>query len=88
MGENPRWISLKIVEPPRVTHYPKLVISIPKSVVRLATRRNRLKRLVREAVRHGGYVEPSGKVYWFRVRGAVPERLSLNVVASQIKSLF
>ena len=44
-----------------------LLISIPKKAVRLATHRNRLKRLIREAFRENKEVR-GGNVYYFRVR--------------------
>jgi hypothetical protein len=90
MGGHTPWISLKIVEPMagRHPHSPALVISIPKRVVRLATRRNRIKRLVREAVRQKGLAGVSGKIYRFQIRGAVPARLDLKVVASEIANLL
>jgi ribonuclease P protein component len=43
----PDWLALKVVDAPSGAVF----FSVPKKVVRLATRRNRLKRLLREAVR-------------------------------------
>ena len=70
------WLSLKIEDKPIAGNdfvvgaglkpAPTLLISIPKKTVRLATRRNRLKRLIREAFRKKSGLEP-GKTYLFQV---------------------
>lgn len=52
-GAEARWLSVKMV-PAADARSSKAHISIPKKVVRLATRRNRLKRLLREALRESG----------------------------------
>jgi RNase P protein component len=45
----------------------KIFILIPKKIVRLATRRNRIRRLIREAVRMETFFKSAGKIYSFRV---------------------
>ena len=66
----PMWLSLKIQDkaswPAGKPESPLLLISIPKKIVRLAVQRNRLKRLVREAFRKKGCLDPE-KAYLFRV---------------------
>ena len=71
------WLSLKIQEKPIAGNdsvvgaglkpAPTLLISVPKKTVRLATRRNRLKRLIREAFRKKNDLE-MGKAYIFQVK--------------------
>ena len=63
------WLSLKISNKPGPESQPQkasLLVSIPKKTVRLATRRNRLKRLIREAFRNEALVRRE-KIYEFRV---------------------
>jgi RNase P protein component len=54
-------------------------------VVPLATRRNRIKRLIREAVRGSAFFEAE-KVYTFKVR-KFPEDLNLALVRKEIDEL-
>ena len=63
-----RWLSLKISET-GVLKVPNLrpVISIPKKIVRLATRRNRLRRLIREASRGDDFFGQTGQGFYFKV---------------------
>ena len=49
------WLSLKTQDSPR----PRVFISVPKKIVPLAVDRNRIKRLIREAVRRRG--DPPGR---------------------------
>ena len=46
---------------------PLIFISIPKKTVHLATDRNRIRRLIREATRNNSCFKDQGKVYLFRV---------------------
>ncbi len=69
MPEVKDWLSLKVSsksKPSSESLKTSLLISIPKKTVRLSTRRNRLKRLIREAFRKEGLVN-SEKIYQFRV---------------------
>jgi ribonuclease P protein component len=60
-----------------------LRISVPKKIVRLAVRRNRVKRLIREATRKdGAFAGP--KLYSFRVH-SLPERLTLPEVRAAVE---
>jgi len=45
-------------------------ISVPKRIVKLATRRNRIKRLLREAVRQDPYFKRGGVIFEFKVTAA------------------
>ncbi len=69
MPETEGWLSLKCQEKPRSmvsVEKASLLISIPKKVVFLATERNKIKRLIREAFRHRMSLN-SKKAYLFRV---------------------
>ncbi len=65
------WLSLKVSDPsnPLSGGKPGVFISVPKKVVRLAKDRNRLKRLIREALRaeSAPKIFPDKKVYYLRV---------------------
>ncbi len=64
------WLSLKVrwVADPKDAHRRQPVfISIPKKAVPLATSRNRLKRLIREAIRKDVFFQDKRRVYWMRV---------------------
>ena len=58
------WLSLKVSI--KEKSVPVLLISVPKKIVSLATRRNRLKRLIREVFRQEAFFDQD-KVYQFRV---------------------
>ena len=58
------WLSLKISNKERSV--PVLLISVPKKIVSLATRRNRIKRLIREVFRKETFFDKD-KIYQFRV---------------------
>ena len=83
------WLSLKVSD--KVTLgdkvlKPGLFISVPKKVVSLATKRNRLKRLIREAVRVEGRFQKRDQVYYFRVR-EWPGEIGLSDVKKMIAGL-
>ena len=66
-----------------------LRISVPKKIVRLATRRNRIKRLIREAWRLGAPLSKNpGKVYLFRVEKMPARDLGLKDAQSAVKNLL
>lgn len=63
------WLNLRVsnqLKPGNHSRKVSLLISIPKKIIRLATRRNRLKRLVREVFRKEAAID-LGKIYQFRV---------------------
>ena len=69
MPEVKGWLNLKVsdqAKPGNHSRKASLLISIPKKIVKLATRRNRLKRLVREAFRKEVAIDLD-KIYQFRV---------------------
>ena len=67
------WLCLKISRKLDSKPGPEKVsvfISVPKRVVALATQRNRIKRLIREAVRQDLFFGSREKAYFFRVTRA------------------
>ena len=89
MPSGDTWLSLEVSEhvafKDRILK-PGVFISVPKKVVPLATRRNRLKRLIREAVRADDYFQKRDKVYYFRIR-EWPGEIRLNDVKKMIARL-
>ena len=83
------WLSLRVSDK-KISqgHADKhaLLISIPKKNVRLATQRNRLKRLLREAVRGDDFFKDPGKVYHFKI-GSPPRGLKLRDVLGSLETL-
>ena len=74
------WLSCEVSEKdarqPRSVK-PSIFISIPKKAVHLATDRNRIRRLIREATRKNSYFKGQDKVYLFRVlKAPLKPRLS------------
>lgn len=65
---------------------PRVFISVPKKVVRLATQRNRVKRLLREAIRLDGRFLREGQVYHFRVAKPLQED-GLEAVRRSVRQL-
>lgn len=63
-----------------------LFFVIPKKTVRLATQRNRIKRLIREAVRGEERFNDASRSYWFRVVEK-PEVLDFHEVKEAIRRL-
>ena len=59
--------------------------AVPKKVLPLATRRNRMKRLIREAIRGDVFFDRQ-KIYTFKVR-RVPKILDLATVQKAINEL-
>jgi hypothetical protein len=62
-----RWLSLTVLDP-SPSPKARVHISIPKRAVKLAVRRNRLKRVLREAVRQDPFFGKKG-VYRLKVNG-------------------
>lgn len=83
------WFSFEVSEKdPRKTGSakPLIFISIPKKAVHLATDRNRIKRLIREAVRENSCFKDPSKVYLFRVLKA-PSKPRLSQVQGLLKKM-
>ena len=84
------WLSLKISQKTDPDKRPKALvfISVPKKIVALATRRNRLKRLIRETVRQDNFFKDPSKVFSFRVmRMPDMKTLGLQAVKETVVSL-
>ena len=83
-----QWLSLKVLESPLpdpISRPPKVYISIPKSTVKLAVMRNRLKRVLREAVKRDVFFE-NDKVYRLRVN-ALPRSVDLTTAQKVLNGL-
>ena len=83
------WLSLKVSDKVTIGDRvlkPGLFVSVPKKIVPLATKRNRLKRLIREAVRADDYFKKHDKVYYFRIR-EWPGEIRLSDVKKMIARL-
>ena len=61
-----------------------MLIAVPKKVVPLATRRNRIKRLIREVTRKDAAFG-AAKIYSFRVLSAPAENLTLREVQTAVE---
>ncbi len=59
-------------------------VSVPKRIVKLATQRNRIKRLVREAVRKDPYFDRVGFIFELKVTAA-PKTPGLSEVKDLIE---
>ena len=83
-----RWLSLTVS--PNVPHTkPRKApyfISIPKKIVRQAVRRNRIKRVLKEALRARGAL-PGGRVHFFKVTQA-PEGVDLGMAKRALNELL
>ncbi|HTL70591.1 MAG TPA: ribonuclease P protein component [Candidatus Eisenbacteria bacterium] len=83
-GRTSSWLHLTVLDRSESPSRHVLHISVPKKFVPLATRRNRVKRLLREALR--ALPLKSGKLYQFRVRRA-PKDPTLAEVKTLVKDL-
>lgn len=84
----PSWLALKVTDAAKTPDAaPKgaVFISVPKKVVRLATRRNRLKRLLREATRSKAV--KSRRTLLFRVT-RFPGDIGLAEASSAVERLL
>lgn len=75
-----RWLSLTVS-----AGKPQVLISIPKKVVRLAVRRNRIRRVLREALRQEPFT-PS-KTHIFKVFRS-PEEVDLHIARKAVHELL
>ena len=84
-----RWLSLTVLDrknPENRGKTPPFFISVPKKIVRRAVRRNRIKRVLREALRHETLLQ-DGKTYTFKVVKA-PETVDLKVAKQAVHELL
>lgn len=84
-----RWLSLTVSEEKSPKHNAarqRFLISIPKAIVRLAVRRNRIKRVLREALRNKSYFKEN-KVYIFKVL-RWPDKINLENARDAVHELF
>ena len=84
-----RWLSLRVSEEKTLENKarkPLFLISIPKKVVRLAVRRNRIRRVLREALRNKPFFE-GNKTYVFKVLRS-PEQVDLESTRLIVHELF
>ena len=84
-----RWLSLRVSEgnnPESKARKSLFLISIPKKVVRLAVRRNRIKRVLREALRNKSFFEEN-KTYLFKVTRS-PEKVDLESARLALHEIF
>ena len=84
------WLVLKVLpltEGPDSRLKRRLLISVPKKIIRLASRRNRLKRLLRETFRLDLGLGSDEKVLHFKVAGDPGKHIGLNEVRLAVKKL-
>ena len=84
-----RWLVLKVSEekrPQSTVRKAPFLISIPKKVVRLAVRRNRIKRVLREALKDRPFLGRN-KVYVFKVM-RFPKKVSLESARLAVHELL
>jgi len=84
------WLSLRISERSTIkkgSQGPLIYISVPKKTVRLATRRNYIKRLIKEALRTGNFIKDNDRTYSFRVM-SVPEGLDFETVKRSLDRIL
>ena len=83
-----QWLSLTVSEPKtqkKSSVSRPFFISVPKKVVAKAVRRNRLRRVLREALRRR--VFPAGRLHVFRVTRA-PETVNLQTATEALNELL
>lgn len=79
-----RWLSLTVLDPvPPKSR--RVHISVPKRTVKLAVARNRIKRVLREAVRRDVFFERDG-IYRLRVH-EFPRKLNLALAQKVLEAL-
>ena len=83
-----RWLSLKVqdvLQEETQSRKPRIYISVPKRVVKSAVRRNRIRRVLKEAVRHDAFFK-TPKIYWLRVL-ATPAEVNLKEAQAMVDRL-
>ncbi len=78
------WLSLTVLNP-SLSETPHVYISVPKRAVKLAVKRNRIKRVLREAVRSDPFFTDT-KIYRLKVN-EMPKRLDLKEAQKTLSSL-
>lgn len=84
-----RWLSLTVSDPNSIrknARKPLYFISIPKKVVKQAVRRNRIRRVLREALKNRPAMTAS-KLHRFKVL-RVPEKIDLNLANKAVEELL
>lgn len=79
-----RWLSLKVADPSS-TGISRVLIAIPKRTVKLAVARNRLRRVLREAVRIDPFFKKAG-TYRLMVH-EMPQDLDLKAAQRILETL-
>lgn len=82
------WLRLEIsgIAGPPKTGAKNLLFSIPKQAVKKAVFRNRLRRLIREAVRKDLFFSDKEKIYRFKV-SAMPDGINLERTKQKISEI-
>lgn len=79
-----RWLSLTVLNNPS-SETPRVYISVPKRAVKLAVKRNRIKRVLREAVRLDPFFGKT-KIYRLRV-SEMPRQIDLKEAQKALSAL-
>lgn len=80
------WLELEVSKKAVSRKAKNFLFLIPKKIVKNAVDRNRIKRLIREAIRSDDFFHDDNNFYKFRVR-TLPERLDLKKMQSEIHKL-
>ena len=83
-----RWLSLTVSQPVSSEaglRKARVLISVPKRTVKLAVTRNRLKRILREAIRRDPFFMDD-KIYLLKVR-RLPQTMDLHAVRRTLEAL-
>jgi ribonuclease P protein component len=79
-----RWLSLTVLNNPS-SETPRVYISVPKRAVKLAVKRNRIKRVLREAVRLDPFFAKN-RIYRLRV-SEMPIQIDLKEAQKALSTL-
>ena len=80
------WLSLRVLEESKLNSAKSFLISIPKKKVPLAVRRNRIRRVLREALRMHPVFQGNSKTFSFYVLRD-PRSLSLREASDLLDQL-
>ena len=83
MTADKEWLSFKVSKK-LAKQKPKVLISVPKRIVPRATKRNRIKRLIREVVRKESFFGREQTIFIIKVN-ALAFPLTLEKVRQQIQ---